>query len=106
VHRLRPRRQLRFRPATRLGLNSVRLVGLGVLVTWSCSTLIAATDYRPPLFVAPILALAGLLAIIVGGSLALVAIAKQRERSVAAWATIPFWAAALLLVVGELLIPH
>jgi len=104
-HRARNACHLHARPTTPLGVKSVRLVATGLLVTLSFAVLIAVSGDRPsPVSqVAPYVALAGLLAVLVGGAMAVLAITRRRERSIAAIATTPLFALALAVFVGELL---
>ena len=76
----------------------MRLAGTGVLVTLSFSTLAAVTGFA----VAPYFALAGVLAILAGSATVMFSIIKHGERSVAAIATTPLLAMALVVFVGEL----
>ena len=91
----------RFRPTTPLGARSVRLVVTGVWVTLSFSGLIALSADRPFFHLAPYLALV-LIATLAGGAMALLAFTRHGERSVAAIATLPLFAIALVVFLGEL----
>ena len=102
-HRTRPARHFHVRPTTQLGVKSVLLVGTGVLVTLFFSTLIAVSAHGTSSSLAPYFALTGLLVTLVGGPMGLLAIIRHGERSVAAMATTPFFALALVVFMGELL---
>lgn len=98
---VRPQRRFRFRSSTHLGTMSVRIVVGGVLLTWLGTMLIAAADFRT----VPV-ALFGIVAMIVGGAIALFAIVRRGERSIAVFAMLPILASAVLLVIAEAVIPH
>lgn len=95
--------------ATRMGTWSIRLVGGGLAVTTVLVVLVAATDVRAdvgPVSLVGLLAFCGLVTVIAGGVLALVALLRGGERSVYVLATLPLWVFALFLVIGELAASH
>ena len=102
THVLHPSGHARFRPTTTLGVRSVRLVVTGVWLTLSFSALIALSADRPFFHLAPYVALVGLMATLVGGAMAFVAVIRDGDRSIAAIATLPLFAIALVVFLGEL----
>ena len=95
-------RHFHVRPTAPLAIKAVRLVASVPLVTWSFGALLAATGDHVSLAIAPYFVLTGVLAILVGGGMGLLAI-RRGERSVAAMATVPFFGLALIVFVGELI---
>ena len=97
------------RPATSEGTWSLRLVSGGFMLVALLVLLAGLTGVHAdvgPVSLLGVFALAGLAFVIVGGAFAIVAIVRRGERSVFVLATLPVWALAVFLVVGELAFSH
>jgi hypothetical protein len=96
-------------PATREGTWSLRLIGGGAALTVLAAGVIAVTGFRAevgPLSLLGAAGLAGVLGVVAGGVLSIVAIARRGERSVYVLAPLPVWLFAAFLLVGELTTSH
>lgn len=99
----------RRRPSSRAGTWSVRLVGGGLAFVVVVALFVALIGIHAdvgPVSLLGVAAFAGLVTVIVGGVLAILAILRRSERSIVVLVTIPIWAIAVFVVVGELAVPH
>jgi hypothetical protein len=96
------RPSLAVRPATREGRRALWLVA-GGLAALPVAGMLARTTGISAMGV---VGAAGVLAILAGGVLTLIAVVRRGERSVLVLATLPLWLFWIVFAIGELADPH
>jgi hypothetical protein len=90
------------RPATRDGCRALWLVAGGLAALPVAGALARSTGIAA----LGVIGAAGVLAILAGGALALIAVFRRGERSILVLATLPLWLFWIVFVIGELAGPH
>jgi hypothetical protein len=91
-------RPLFRRPATRAGRRAVWIVAGGVALIVLAAAVVRIVFHE---ITGPV-SLVGVAAILVGGVLGAVAVARRRERSILVYAAVGLWVLLVLFVIGEL----
>jgi len=95
----------RGHPVTNEGRWSVRLVASGIVLIALARLGFALSGIQAsvgPLPLHGMVALVGILAVLQGGILAIIAILRRKERSVYVFATLPLWAIPVVFVLADL----